>query len=126
MTATHPDPAGEFFEALTPQAKAGLMPTRHLSALIARAVVDHHWTPAQLAAEASRDLGSAVKPGAVITRRLEHCARNPPAHRAGRAGAKLGPWCGRPDCDPDTRWIEHPETRRPLRRCDCATGEATQ
>lgn len=110
-----------FRDALTPHARAALHMSQTVHAMVAAAIRDHAWTPAQLAAECCRDLGDVVEPGRVITYRLRHAAAHPPP-----AVARTRPLprlrkvhlCGR--CEDG--FIVDPDTRLPVRRCPCIGG----
>lgn len=115
--ASSVDQVHAFRAALTPTARAALHMSQTVHATIAAAIRDHGWTPAQLAAECSRDLADVANAGAVVTHRLRHAAGNPPG-RPARA-AKHSPLCG--ECEQG--WLLDPLTRLPASRCPCRTGD---
>lgn len=86
------------------------------------AALNSGWSPRELARECSRDLPTS-QAWAAIQRRLEWCAKNPPASGPATV-AKPAAWCGRCD-DPSFRFIVDADSN-PVRPCpDCSPQRAT-
>lgn len=130
-TLTTGDLIREFLHDLTPAARTAIIEHRNgieaidatRTILISTAALDHGWTPAELAAECSRNLAGVYRPAGLITDRLRRCADGRTGRPVARGPAKFHQpldWCGL--CDgPYTRRREDPETGRLLGRCDCWT-----
>jgi hypothetical protein len=100
-----------------PRPRRRLNTTQAVVALVHAAVINHGWTPRQLAQECGRDLADVVNAGAVITDRLRRAATHGPVQRGGVVPKR--PFCS-PDCRDNQGWILDAE-RRPLHRCQCRT-----
>ena len=75
-----PTPHADALIAALPHAVAiHVRATTRLDYNLKVAIRDQHWTLEQLAAEASRDMGNAVKIGAVVDERIAICTTIPPA-----------------------------------------------
>lgn len=106
-----------FRAALSPRVDRQLRDTGRVLVLVYRAVHTTGWTPKQLAAECMRDHNGAVNAAAIVMHRLDWCADNPPAVKTKH---QRTPLCGH--CEDG--YVVDPDTRLPIRRCDCRKGTA--
>lgn len=105
--------ADALVDALPHAIAVQVRPTSRLDYNVDRAIREQHWTIAQLAAEATRDLDSAVVIGGVINDRIEVCATIPPPKAKTRTGlAKVHDGC----CEDG--WI-YDESVDPVRTIKC-------
>lgn len=111
------DPVAAFRQALPPRVRDQLHHTARVTVLAYRAVNTHGWTPEQLAAECTRDTVHVINAAAVLMHRLEWCADHPPAKDS---TPRRVPFCS-PECRDNGGMILDPETRLPLRKCECRT-----
>ena len=93
------DPLRAFMQALPAHVRGQVHDTQRLAGLLGLAR-RRGWTLTQLVDEATRDLGGVRNAGAVVTHRMENCARHDPPQ--GRPKHRP-PWCGA--CDADTRHV---------------------
>ena len=80
----------QFGAALPASVRLRVHPTAAIDGALKRAT-GNGWTVAELAREASRDLGTAENVGAIVTNRLLNCANLP---KLQHKTTPLAPWCG--------------------------------
>lgn len=120
MTAVQISAEHAAFRAAIPDWLRGrLNPTetieRHITAAIGQG-----WTIRQLAAEVSRDLGTATTIGGTVTARLGKAAEYPPPNQASRTGLAKRPFCS-DECRERAGLIEDAEGRV-IGKCPCRSA----
>lgn len=106
------DLLAQFGSGLPAAVKQKVHPTALIGTLLRRAT-GRGWSVKELIHECSRDLGTADNVGAIVTRRLIHCAEHD--HHAISSGGPTVAWCGK--CAADTyRWETSPD-HDPVRPC---------
>lgn len=112
MTESDIDPVWSFLRSLPDKVRTDLNRTEKLVAGIHRAVNDHGWTPAQLAAHCSKNL-TARNPGGVIQSRLDRIDGPPASDGESPFGPRVHHGC----CEGGWIYDDTSDTPRPPTKC---------